>query len=745
MPVKFLTALAMCAFACSAGAQQTTSEPTSTDNGETAALVLDAIPVTAQKRQQSAQDVPISMTVLDRNELEKARGGTLEDIQQLVPGFSLDSQSRFNVITIRGVGGGGNIIGFDPRAGVYLDGIYMGQAQALGQPLFDVEQVEVLRGPQGHLFGRNTVAGVINITTRAPTSEPEGYVRSVIGNHGTQEGYATVSGPITETVLGKISVASETRDGFTTNLYDGQKLDDLKRLTGRGQIVILPTDKLSISISADSSNTKQKQIQGEAVSDLYGLPLPGGTLPKRTVDLNTTPFEAVNLSGGNITTNYTMDSNHVLTAIFGYRDTHHELQIDNDYSAKDLFRNFFVDDFKQFSEEIRIASPNQGRARYVMGLYHLNETADTDRKAIIGEDAGTTLVRNPRFAVPTLFSVVTGTSPGVAFSNNSEVQTDSSALFGALDYDLVESLTLNLGARFTHETKSVLSNLDGSQSGNFKIGSLTNYQDSRSENQVSPTVGATYAISKDQNLYAKYSRGFKSGGWSTTFLSTNGVKNPTFDTETVNSYEVGTKGTLNRLRYDLAAYVSRFTNYQLYQIVNLGGGASSIELRNAAAVESRGIDASFALRAASQLDIGLNFGLVKATFISFNTCSITVDCTGHQLPYAPSFTSTLTADYGMRLPDLRGKLDFYGEYSYHGKSFSDVVNDSATQRIPSRELVNTRLGFIPDNSHWDLSLWARNLFDKDTVMQRDRGFLGNLTVRRVDPRTVGFEAKYNFY
>lgn len=487
------------------------------------------------------------------------------------------------------------------------------------------------------------------------------------------------------------------------------------------------------------------EIPDGSGSDLFGLPLPGGTLPKRTVDLNTTPFEAVNLSGGNITANYTMNSNHVLTAIFGYRDTHHELQIDNDYSAKDLFHNLFVDDFKQFSEEIRIASPNQGRARYVMGLYHLNETADTDRKAIIGQDAGTTLVRHPRFAVPTLFTVVTGTSPGAVFSYNAEVQTDSSALFGALDYDLVESLTLNLGARYTHETKDVLFNLDGSQSGNFKIGSLTNYQDSRSENQVSPTVGVTYAVSKNQNVYAKYSRGFKSGGWSTTFLSTNGVKNPTFDTETVNSYEVGTKGTPGRLRYDLAAYVSRFINYQLFQIVNLGRGASSIDLRNAAAVESRGIDASFALRVTSQLDIGLNFGLVKATFISFNTCSMTVDCTGHQLPYAPNFTSALTADYGMRLPDLRGKLDFYGEYSYHGKSFSDVVNDPATQRIPSRELVNTRLDFIPDNSHWDLSLWVRNLFDKDTVMQRDRGFLGNLTVRRVDPRTVGFETKYNFY
>lgn len=743
--IIFLIAATLGVAAGSAHAQQT--ESILSDGVAAESLTLENIVVNAQKRQQPDLNVPISMTVLDLADLEKARGATLKDIQQLVPSFSMERGAGFNALTMRGVGGGGNNIGFDPRVGVYLDGIYMGQAQALNQPLFDIDQIEVLRGPQGYLFGRNTVAGVVNITTRAPTNKLEGDMRGVIGSSGTYESYATVSGPISEKVLGKISLASETRDGFISNIYDDQKLDDLKRLTARGQIFLLPSDKLSIRIAADTSKTKQKVVLGEPVSDLFELPLQNSTLPKRTVNFNTTPNETVTLAGGSITTNYTMDSQYVLTAILGYRDTHQEMLLDNDYSANDLLRSSLVDDFKQFSEEIRIGSPNTSRVRYTAGLYHLNETANSDHKATIGSDAGTTLVNHPLISFPVPFTVAAGTLPGAVVFYNGKIQTETTAVFGAIDYDIVSALTLNFGARYTHETKKLLFNLDGSQSGNFAIGSLTNYRDSRSDNNLSPTVGASYTLSQNQNIYAKYSRGFKSGGWNTDFLSTNAVNKPAFDTETVNSYELGTKGLLfgGRMRYDLAAYISQFKNFQVSQFVNLGGGATSIELTNAADVASKGIDAGFALRATSQLDIGFKFGLSKAFFKSFSNCTATADCTGHRLPYAPSFNSALTADYGMRLPKLNGKLDFYGEYSYHGKSFSNVINNPTIHRIPSRELVNVRLSYLPDNSHWDFSLWIHNLFDKDTVAMRDRDFLGNLTIHRVEPRVMGFEGKYSFY
>lgn len=745
--MNFLIALFFSGFTISACAQDISPILSKNDNGDGQSIETDTIVVTAQRRQQPVEDVPISMIVLGTDDLEKARGGTLKDIQQLVPSFSIENQTGFNTLTMRGVGGGGRNIGFDPRAGVYLDGIYMSQAQSLLQSLFDVEQIEVLRGPQGHLFGRNTVAGAVNINTSPPTDEFTGYVRGNVGNNGVYNGYATISGPISETVSGKISISSENHDGFTTNLYDGQKLDDLERYTLRAQILIKPSDRLDITVSADSSYTKQNLIQGEPISALFGQPLGSGALPPRTVDFNTRPFQNVNLSGESVTVNFKTDNGFTLTSIFGYRNTHQDLQIDSDYSQFDLFRTTFADEYLQSSEEFRITSPNSSSVKYLVGFFHLNEIGKTDRIATVGRDAATTLVSYPLIAFPVPFTVVAGTFPGAVISNNGKVETDTSAIYGSLDFDITSSTILNMGARFTHETKNILFDLDGSQSGNFGIGSLNGFKDARTDDHLSPTIGMTYKVNKNQNIYAKYSRGFKSGGWNADFLSVNAAKNPAFDTETVDSYEVGTKGRLmdGRLRYDLAAYTSRYKNFQVFEFINLGGGATSIELKNAAEVESNGAEADFALHVSDRLDIGLNLGIVEATFNSFKNCSTTTDCTGHQLPYAPNITSALTMEYGIPLPNLNGKLDFYGEYSYHGKSFSDPVNDTTTQRISSRQNVNASMVYSPYNSHWECSLWARNLFNSDAVVIRGRDFLGTFIVNRIEPRTVGIEAKYDFY
>jgi iron complex outermembrane receptor protein len=706
---------------------------------------LGAVVVTAQKRPQPAQDVPISMVVIGEDGFELSGSSSLEEIQHLIPSFSIEKQAAYNAVTIRGIGGGGRNIGFDPRVGVYLDGVYMSQAQALGQMLFDAGQVEVLRGPQGHLFGRNTVAGAVSITTRAPSDVFEGSTRGVVGSKGIREAYAVVSGPLSERVLGRISVAGETRDGFITNLFDGQRLDDMNRKLVRGQIAIVPSNRLRINLSFEASRIRQKLINGEPTSDIFGLALPGGPLPRRTVNFDTAPSEDVDLFGLNMTANYTTESGHVVTAIAGYRDTHQVKRVGNDYGPADLLRTHYVDDFAQHSQEIRLASPVSGRVRYVVAVYHLNERARTDRTATIGLDAAVTNVLHPVFGlVP--FTAIAGTLPGSVVSNDGTVRTRSSALFGNMDYELTSSLTLNLGARYTHERKRLLFNLDGSASGNFNIATLAGYRDSLKESQLSPSLGATYTVSRQQNIYAKYVRGFKSGGWNLDFIDPNAAADPSFGTETVDGIEAGTKGTLldGRLRYDVAAYASRYKNFQVFQFVDLGAGATSILLRNAAKSESHGVDAGLTWRASSRVDIGIQLGWNQAVFKQFDTCSTTVDCTGHRLPYAPKYSSAVTARYVHPLQGLDGKLELYGEYARRGKAFTDPVNDPVTQMIPARDLVNVPLGFFPDRARWDIGLWVRNLFDEDAAAIRARDFLGNEITRRIDPRTMGIEARVSF-
>lgn len=708
---------------------------------------LDEVVVTAQKRSQALEDVPIAISVVDRETIEKARGRTLFDLQQLAPNFQL-VKAGFNSITIRGVGGGGRSIGFDTRAGMYLDGVYLGQAPALNMPLFDIEQVEILRGPQGHLFGRNTVSGAVNVTTAAPSPFFDSTLRAVYGNNDAVEVYGSVTGPLAESVLGKIAASYETRDGYTRNTFNGDDLDNLDRFSTRGELSFLVSDKLTIDVYADYSDTEENTIIGEPITAFFDSPTPGGNLPDRNVNFNTTPFINATLYGSSVKLTYDMDSGDTLTAISGYRNTKQQRQNDTDYSAADIIRINFNDTFEQFSQEVRIASSSEGRLRYVLGAFYLNEQADSDRRVTIGQDMNTIVALPagspfPFAPVGLAFGVAAGSVvPAIA-----NIETENVAGFGALDFDISSRLTLNLGARYTHETKDIVFNLDGSRSGAFRIGSLANFRDSRSDNKFTPTAGFTFALSDDINAYAKYARGFKSGGWNTDFLNVGQIATGfDFDTETVDSYEVGLKGLVldQRLRFDLAAFYNQFDDFQQFQFIALGGGTTVLQLRNAARVESRGIEGSISLQVNENVRLGANAGYVDAEFDSFpNGGPGGQDLSGNALP-APDTTAALTIDYGMPVAALAGRIDFFGEYSFRSSFFSGATNDPVFERIGSRNLVNARLGYSNNAGDFGISLWGRNVFKESFLDNRGRDFFGNQFVTRGEPRSYGIELWHKF-
>jgi iron complex outermembrane receptor protein len=706
---------------------------------------LAAVVVTAARRPQAGGEVPISMTVLRGYDIEKARGATLEDIQPLVSNFSVEQQSGFNVLTLRGVGGGGRNIGFDPRVGVYVDGVYLGQAQALRQPLLDVEQVEILQGPQGDLFGRNTVAGAVSVNTREPGREFESRLRTVAGNKGIREAYATVSGALAEPLLGRLAVSAETRDGFGSNLFDGRKLDDLDRYSLRGRLVALVDERSKLSLGVDASRFRQNQVDGESTSDLFGQPLAGGSPPRRTMNVDTTPSEAVDLAGAHLGADTLLPGGQRLKAILGYRDTRQRKRMDNDYGPADLLRTLYVDRYRQSSAELRIASPDGQPMGYVAGLYRSRESARTDRKAYVGRDADTALVRFPDAPDALPLGPVLGIAPGGVASNEGVVDTDTLAAFGAVDIPVAAAWMLHAGTRYTRESKRLRFDLDGAAGGALDIGTLRDYRDTRSDGHWSPSIALSHALDANHRLYARYARAFKSGGWNVEFLSSASTRNPAFGTETADSYEIGAKGRSadGRLRYQFAAYDTRYRNFQVFQFVDLGAGGTSIELRNAAEALTRGVEGELAWRPMPRLHVGLRAGTADATFRSFANCSTTVDCGGHRLPYAPKYSAALIADYDLPLAGSGGLLRLHGEYSRRGSAFADPVNDPATQGIPGRELVNLRAAWLPSGSRWQFAVWVRNLFGKDTVIARERDFLGNQLERRLDPRTFGVEARFD--
>lgn len=721
------------------GAMPVAAQTAKPAEGEVQAL--ETVVVTAQKRQQSLQEVPISMTVLGEEALEKSRIHTLYDIQQLAPNFEAIQSPGWSGINVRGVGGGGRNVGWDTRVGVYLDGVYLGQSQALDQSLNDIEQIEVLRGPQGHLFGRNTDAGAVSITTRAPSKAFEASLSGGFSNYGGYEAGGSVSGPISAGVAGKFSFTSETRDGYTTNIANGDKLDNIDRLGARGQLSMQPNQKLKVDLYADYSRINQNLALGEPTTGLFNVPLAGGPLAHRSVNFNTTPYKNSELSGLSMTINYALDGGNKLTAITGYRDTKQQRGNDTDYGPKDLFRVAYADHFKQTSQEIRVASPNSGQLRYVAGLYLLNEDAGTDRNAIIGQDTASLVTHPAAGNVP--FGAAFGVAPGAVVTNNGHIKTNTYAMFGGLDYDFAKNWTLNLGVRYTSEKKDVLYNLDGSKSGGLRIATLNGYTDNRSESRVTPTVGISYALTTAANLYAKYSTGFKSGGWNTDFLNAAQVATGfKFDTETVKSYEAGVKGKLmgGRMQYDIALFSSRFDNYQVFQFVQVGTTAVLV-LNNAAKVDTRGIEASTRVRVTRDLDVGANLGILRAEYKSFpNGGGPGVDYSGQPLADTPKLTAALTFSHRIPAPSLGGSFELAGDYSHRG----GAVLGGIFQDLEGRNLLNARLAYTPSSGKWSANLWARNLTDQDYVIARGQDFLKNQFNTRGLPRMVGVTAKYDF-
>lgn len=685
----------------------------------------EQVVVTAQKRRERLQDVPISLTLLSGDALDKSRVRTLQELSQSIPNFEVAPVPGVATIVVRGIGGGGRNIGFDTRVGVYLDGIYVGQSQALGLPLFDIEQVEVLRGPQGHLFGRNTVAGAVNIITRTASKEFEGSMSAGTGNLGAREVYGIMSGPIGPWLQGKLSVSTEARRGYTSNLFDGGRLDNLDRLASRGQIRFQPTDALSFDLFGDYSNTKQNAIIGEATTGFFDQPLPDGPLPPRVVNFNTQPHLNAKLSGMSLTTNFALGGGHSLTAVTGYRLTRQDRGNDTDYNPQDIFKIRYRDDFRQYSQEVRVVSRSTGAFRYVGGVYFLKETAETLRTASTGVDAS-----------------LLGLPLDLVATNAGTVRTGHAALFGSLDLGLVTDITLNLGARYTRERKDLLYNVNGAAAAGFAT--LVDYRDGRAERKLDPTVGMTFAVAHDLAAYGKYAAGFKSGGWNADFVTDAQVAaGLDFKPETVKSFEMGLKGALlgGRVQYELAAFDSRYDNYQTFFFVPAPNGTAILQLKNAAKVDSSGLEASTRVRLNSSLKLVASMGLVRATYRSFpNGGGLGVDLSGQRVPDTPKMRMSLNLDYTTAVTALNGSLALFAEFNHR----DSTRQDSNLPSLASRDLVNARATFAANSLKWEASVWARNLMDKAYVIATARDFLGNNIVTRGVPRTFGVEAKYHF-
>lgn len=721
-----------------------------TIHAATEAYALEEVVVTAQKRAERLIEVPISISTISAESIQQTGIKELKEMGDLTPNLQVSQSSDFNSrITIRGVGADSRNIGFDSRVGVYLDGVYMGQSPAANQGLVDLEQVEVLRGPQGTLFGKNTVAGAISLISKKPGDEFEGSLGVNIGNYNNREIQGSVNLPLTDDTSMKVSANKTTRDGYIKNLFNGDKVNERDVVSGRVHLRSQLTPALEMNVSADYLTQDRLGFNGEPLTDTFGLFKPVEGNDKHEIYQNKSLNEDKTLKGGAVTFDYELDNGYSLKSITAYRSTEIIYDAEPDYSAADFLNMFYEDSYKQTTQEFQLISPNESNFKYVLGVYYFRQDSQTDRVANGGFDAvpylGLTMAD---FGIDASQAVV---------DIDGAVDTESYAVFANGTYDLTERLTLGLGFRYSEETKEVDWSIDGSNSGAFDI-ATTRVDDSRTDKSFSPSLSLNYALLEDSYIYARASTGFKSGGYNLDFINSSQVEaGIEFDEETVMSYEIGYKAEFpeQNVRLNMALFYSEFDDYQVNQYIDLGGGRTALSITNAATVITQGFEMDLTYQPTANLQLTVALGLLDATFDSFPGGGAEgSDASGNELPYAPKLTASLSGQYYYPLPSLGASLLLRADYSYTDEYYITVNNDEGYDlvdgstvdfgQLDSYGTVSARIGLEDDGGSWSVSLWGRNLTNSQHLDFSRRDFFGTILAGYAMPRTYGVEMKYNF-
>jgi iron complex outermembrane receptor protein len=655
----------------------------------------------------------------------------LGDLEHIATSFEIGglgggSQQNYG---IRGVVDFSRNVGVDSRMGIYIDGVYQGRSFSADQPLLGLETVEILRGPQGTLFGKNTVSGAINLVTKQPGEETEGEFQAEYGNEGYARGSAYLSGKLADRFYASGSVAYDENDGYYKNLTLNKDTGDYDRTSWRTKLRYLPTDDLEITLSGDGSDYSSNDVVATQRTDK----------PFTTVQ-NFESNDSVEFWGSALTVNYNIDD-YTLTSISAYRDGEYKIQHDDDLTPLDIQTTYFGEDTTQFSQELRLVSPKTENYDWVAGVYYFDGEQKAANRACFGEDLFNVLI--PGLAPFAAALKGCGTVP-------TKVTSETYAAYAHGNYRFNEQWELTAGLRYTKEEKDVrweqsnepadpataaaleaVTGIPLTQSPGVLFGAI-NYdqlRDDLSEDDLSPTIGINYFPADDVMVYAKYARGFKSGGFNAEFM-TDGLEYFEYGDETVDTYELGIKSTWmeDTLRLNATAFVSEFDDYQVFQFLTNSQGATTLQLTNAADATSQGVELEAVYVPTDRLKLTLNTTYLDATYGTFaNPDPDEPDFDNNDLPYAPELKVYAGIQYIQPLGDM-GDLTFNLDYTYTDDQFSDPSN-SQVDSIDSYNLWNARLAWTPTDGGWELAAWGKNLSDEEYNKVNNDNFLGT-------PRTV---------
>lgn len=720
--VGFLATISVLAWATAAQAQVAPDPAGASPSGGVAPVASSDnadILVTARKRSESLLDVPISISAFSGDQLVRAGINTVGDIQNSVPNLQYSVRGDLeNQISIRGVGGDPRNVGTESGVSLYIDGVYAGRTAGYNQDLSNISQLEILRGPQGTLFGKNTTGGVINIITEKPSDTFKGQFRGSYGNYNALVLKGTVSGPLTGNLFAGITLSANTRDGYVRNLFDNRKLDDNDRRGGRLQLVWNSPAAINFYWTADHSTNTVDFALTQLVPPFAGSGLPYAGVNSRFVtSLDQSNMSRLNTTGATQTIDYQFGDGPSLTAVSAYRKTNILLYSDSDSLPIDTVHSGPFTDFSHFfSQEVRLASPDTGLIRYVVGGYYFHQKASAVRSVFVG-----------------------GSLPA-GFFTTAEVITDSIAGFANVDVHPTSTLTITGGVRYTSELKKG-EFLQRNRTINYDFDDLR-----RRDNDVSWTGSVNFRPVESLSLYATASRGFKSGGFNVESLSVAGVSSQSrsFAPEKLLNYEIGAKGRAldGRLTFSASAFYDTFDNKQVSQF--LGAVVPVIQISNAGKARIKGFEVEAAVKPTSIFTVSGSVSRLYTRYLAFPDAArvngVLVSYTGNKLENAPAWSADGAVD--ARAPISFGFLAARAEVRYTGNTYFQPDNAPGNLQ-KGYTLLQGRFGFETENGLTSVSLWGKNLTNKSYyVFSRFNG--PNHQALYGEPRTYGVELIQKF-
>lgn len=743
----------------------------------------DAIVVTARRVQENVQDVPIPISVISGAQLEESGSFNVNRLKEQAPTVQFySSNPRNSAITVRGLGAPFGLTndGIEPGVGLYIDGVFVARPAAATLDFIDVQQIEILRGPQGTLYGKNTTAGAINVTTRRPSFTPDTQFEASLGDYGFSQFKGSITGPITETLAARLSFSATNRDGFLYNVATQDDLNDLNNIGVRGQLLFAPHEGLNVIFAADYTRQRPEgyaqvvagvaptqrapnRQYAQIAADLGYTP-PSSNPFDRVTDVDSPHRSYQDVGGAALTVDWDVGPG-TLTSITAWRFWDWDPSNDRDFLGLPITTvSANPSEQRQWTQELRYAGDLTPNIGFVVGAFAFRQTIDSDGLQEQGAAAA-------RFLLAPSANVAT---PGLldGYGQTSDIASEhvSGAIFGQLEWRITDRLRLLPGLRFNYDEKEVdyqSAIYGGLQTTDAALLALQrsilapqSYAAQVDDTNLSGQLTIAYQLAENYNLYATYATSFKSVGLNLGGLPNDSSGQPalsaaTVAPEEVRHIEVGIKTQpFPGLTLNLTAFETVIEDYQA-QVVNASVGVLRGYLANADEVRVTGVELDASWRVNEYFSFYGALAYTDGRYERFTDAPPpleatggpqVVDISGQRLPGISEWAGSLGGEYQTPGQFLgREGAYFVALDASFRTDFSSSATPSRYLDVDGYSLLNGRIGFRAGDG-WDVYLWGRNLTDEDyfEFLSAAPGGSGLFVGYVGDPRTWGITLRGSF-